>query len=202
MEYEGEAKPRYVFVIGTLCKRLAKEYDFTHISVGDLVREAAKQDEGIRWHADNGKLLHTDYLFPILRQAFLECVSGRPIILDGFPRQPEQVWKFEKAFGEPQLVLLFQCPQEVAKDRVVNRKEGRPADTSEVFDKRYKEYSELNPAIVRHYGKSQGKDKLVEVDTSGVTDVSWEKLLKALQTREEWPQLVKVDSPLSLSPSP
>jgi UMP-CMP kinase len=34
---------------------------------------------------------------------------------------------------------------------VVNRNDGREGDNSEVFDKRYREYSYLNPEILDYY---------------------------------------------------
>jgi len=52
-------------------------------------------------------------------------------------------------FGEPALVLFFQCPREVACQRVVARS-GRPADNKEGFEKRYTEYLQLNPEILDH----------------------------------------------------
>ena len=61
------------------------------------------------------------------------------------------------------LVLFFQCPRELAKERVVNRRAGGENDNSEVFDKRYKEYIDENPAILDYYGSARGKDKLIEV---------------------------------------
>jgi UMP-CMP kinase len=66
-------------------------------------------------------------------------------------------------FAEPHLALFFQCPWELAKERVVNRREGREGDNSECFDKRYKEYIDENPAILNYYGSVRGKDKLIEV---------------------------------------
>ncbi|AEO67145.1 uncharacterized protein THITE_2046475, partial [Thermothielavioides terrestris NRRL 8126] len=147
---------------GTLCKRLAQTYDFTHISVGDLLREKA-HDTNISRYLENNELLPSQYLFPVLRDAFRNAAPGRPIILDGFPRRHEQIGEFEEAFGEPRLVLFFQCPRQLAKERVLGRKEGRPGDTSEVFDKRYKEYLELNPPILDYYGSIRGKGTLVEV---------------------------------------
>jgi UMP-CMP kinase len=65
--------------------------------------------------------------------------------------------------GEPRLVLFFQCPQELAKARVLVRKDGRAGDNSEVFDKRYKEYLTNNPAILDYYGTTRGNGKLIEV---------------------------------------
>jgi len=66
-------------------------------------------------------------------------------------------------FGAPHLVLFFQCPRHLAKERVLSRNDGRPGDNSQGFDKRYWEYLELNPAIVDYYGSTRGKAKLVEV---------------------------------------
>jgi adenylate kinase family enzyme len=60
-------------------------------------------------------------------------------------------------FGAPHLVLFFQCPKDVVKDRVVRR--GREGDTSETFDKRYEQYLKLTPPILAHYSSN---DKLVE----------------------------------------
>jgi UMP-CMP kinase len=67
--------------------------------------------------------------------------------------------------GEPRLVLFFQCPQELAKGRVLVRKDGRAGDNSEVFDKRYKEYLTNNPAILDYYGSTRGNGKLIEVSS-------------------------------------
>ena len=66
-------------------------------------------------------------------------------------------------FGPARLVLFFQCPRDLAKERVVNRKQGRQGDNTKVFDKRYKEYLELNPAVLDYYGSTRGKGILVEV---------------------------------------
>jgi adenylate kinase family enzyme len=74
-----------------------KEYNLTRISVGDLLRKAAKQDEKIRYDVEKGNLVHRDWLFPILRQEFDLCQYGRPIVIDGFPREGQQVLQFEKA---------------------------------------------------------------------------------------------------------
>jgi len=58
--------------------------------------------------------------------------------------------------GVPDQVLFFDCPEEVARDRVLTRRHGGRMDTAEVFDKRYKEFVTNNPMILRHFEK-QGK---------------------------------------------
>lgn len=48
----------------------------------------------------------------------------------------------------------------------MERQDGRAGDTDEVFEKRYKEYLELNPPILDYYGSSRGKNNLVEVNAT------------------------------------
>ncbi|KAK4158059.1 hypothetical protein C8A00DRAFT_39615 [Chaetomidium leptoderma] len=205
MNYNYDETLRFIFVIagkGTLSKRLAEDNDFTHISVGDLLRENFDEEPAITWHVEKGELLPMQYLLPCLKTAFRDSPSGCPIIVDGFPRRADQVRAFEKAFGAPHLVLFFQCPRDLAKKRVISRNEGREGDNAEVFDKRYSEYLELNSAILDYYGSTRGNGKLVEVNTSGETEVSYSKLLAALQARNEWPQLTGSPRSPRSPPSP
>ena len=45
---------------------------------------------------------------------------------------------------------------------------GRVGDTSEIFDRRYKEFIELNPDILDYYSSSRGRGKLIEVGSGSV----------------------------------
>ncbi|KAL2256308.1 hypothetical protein VTK26DRAFT_1863 [Humicola hyalothermophila] len=201
MEAKDKQKFHLIFVVagapgagkGTLCKRLSQEHGFTHISVGDLLRQLIAKheaDDTIRDYVQRGEPLPMEWLWPILRARLDECTPGRPILLDGFPRRLDQAVQFEEACGEPSTVLFFTCPHEVAKKRVLERKLGRPGDTADIFERRYKEFRQLNPDVLDHYSSSKGSGKLVEVDTSGATESSYEKLLKALRQRQEIEELV------------
>ena len=85
---------------GTLSKRLARDNGFTHISIGGLLRENAENSPAIAWHVKNGELLPSDHLIPLLRESFLDCRPGCPIIVDGFPRRSDQIQAFEKAVSD------------------------------------------------------------------------------------------------------
>jgi adenylate kinase family enzyme len=85
---------------GTLSKRLARDNSFTHISIGDLLRENVEKSPAIAWHVKNGELLPSDFLIPLLRERFLDCQPGCPIIVDGFPRRSDQIQAFEKAVSD------------------------------------------------------------------------------------------------------
>jgi UMP-CMP kinase len=85
---------------GTLSKRLARDNGFTHISIGDLLRENVENSPAIAWYVKNGELLPSERLIPLLRETLLDCRPGCPILVDGFPRRSDQIQAFEKAVSD------------------------------------------------------------------------------------------------------
>ncbi|KAH0494771.1 hypothetical protein TgHK011_008360 [Trichoderma gracile] len=178
---------RFIFVLGapgagkgSLSKKLANRYCFTHISIGDLLRQVVampEANETVIGYVKRGELLPTELLFDVLRP---HVDVGGTIILDGFPRRLDQAEAFEKEFQAPLLVLFFDCPRDLAEGRVVNRKQGREGDNLETFKKRYDEFQNLNPPLLERFEK-QGK--LITIDTSGYTKQSYATLLALLQGR-------------------
>lgn len=80
---------------GTLCKKLSGEYGFSHLSVGDLLRQFTSLSNANKNIVDcvhHGELVPVKALTPILKSHIDEEVeSGRNIILlDGFPRRLDQ----------------------------------------------------------------------------------------------------------------
>lgn len=71
-------------------------------------------------------------------------------------------------------VLFFDCSEDIAKDRFLNRKR-EDTDTVEVFDKRYKEFEENNSALLNRY-----QSILKVVNTSGSTEESEKMLLEVM----------------------
>ncbi|KAL6874834.1 P-loop containing nucleoside triphosphate hydrolase protein [Trichoderma novae-zelandiae] len=178
---------RIIFVLGapgagkgSLCKKLASKYGFTHLSVGDLLRQVVAMpgaDGRVVEYVRRGELLPTELLFDVLRP---HVDVGGTIILDGFPRQLDQAEAFEKEFQAPTLVLFFDCPRHLSEGRVIHRRQGREGDNLETFKKRYDEFQDLNPPLLQRYEK-QGK--LITVDTSGFSNRSFALLVNLLQGR-------------------
>ncbi|KAH8128851.1 adenylate kinase-domain-containing protein [Trichoderma asperelloides] len=136
---------------GALSSKLASDYGFKHLSIGDLLRQVVASpdaDKTVVEYVRRGELVTTSLLFQILKP---HIEQRGTIILDGFPRRLDQAKEFETRFQLPVLVLFFDCPKDLAEKRVINRKQGREGDNVETFRKRHDEFLELNPPLVRHY---------------------------------------------------
>jgi len=194
-----------IFILGppgagksTLGALLTENFPVQHISVGDLLRRIIKNDTthpqagALASMLNKQELIDAKVLVPILRNALEELESreqGRKVMLvDGFPRNLAQRREFEEAFAEPILVLFFNCPKEIAKQRYLTRSlEGREADDEAMFEKRYKEYVQENEEIAREYRE---RGLLVEVDTGNGMEESWEELFTRLGKDSKWTDVI------------
>ncbi|KAH8722380.1 P-loop containing nucleoside triphosphate hydrolase protein [Phaeosphaeriaceae sp. PMI808] len=178
---------------GTLCKKLSEEYKLKHLSIGDVLRHiVASRDAGkeIINSMQAGELVLVEALVPILQSQIEEAnrAGFQTVLVDGFPRRLDQVAAVEAIIGSPVLVLHFDCPEHLAQERFLTRKlAGRETDDEQLFQKRYKEFSASNPIIIKHY---QTRDLVLGIDTSGKTEVSYQKLMNALRDTKNWERLV------------
>lgn len=98
-------------------------------------------------------------------------------------------YSFSNQFGEPKLVLLFDCPKDIAKQRYLTRNlKGREADDEAMFEKRYEEYLRQNAEIEGEY---MDRGCMMVVDTSSKTDQSLRKLCEALRENEKWMDVIR-----------
>ncbi|KAF2789849.1 P-loop containing nucleoside triphosphate hydrolase protein [Melanomma pulvis-pyrius CBS 109.77] len=177
---------------GTLCKRLAEEYGFSHLSVGDLLRDvtsSSNTDVTIIDTVKSGELVPVEVLAPMLKGRVDKGKEDgqMKILLDGFPRRLDQAAPVERLLRSPTLVLFFDCPEQIAEKRFLTRMlTGREADDEQTFRKRYQEFSRLNPSIVEHY---RTRGIVLEIDTSGETEVSYQRLISALKGTGAWRSL-------------
>jgi UMP-CMP kinase len=82
---------------GTLCKKLAAEYNGCHLSVGDILRATVQDGHSIERaelasYIRNGTLVPTNLLIEILNRAIAQDAPStrRFLMLDGFPRRLQQ----------------------------------------------------------------------------------------------------------------
>ncbi|PWY65673.1 P-loop containing nucleoside triphosphate hydrolase protein, partial [Aspergillus sclerotioniger CBS 115572] len=150
---------------GSLCKKLAEEYHYHHLSVGDLLRDwsnSNKLSPEATKAIESNVLVDVEDLIMILRDEVesLEREGKKNLVIDGVPRVLEQAGPVEEAIGSPDLVLFFNCPREVAKERFRTRNIPGRVDDGETFDQRYSHYVAENERVLGHYGR---RGLLVEV---------------------------------------
>ncbi|PYI35252.1 P-loop containing nucleoside triphosphate hydrolase protein [Aspergillus indologenus CBS 114.80] len=169
---------------GSLCAKLAADFGFHHLSVGDLLRQLARSSSlkpEILSKIQQSVLLDMEDLAPILRDAIGDLKKDTQdklrLLIDGVPRTLEQAAPIEEAIGSPELVLFFDCPGALARQRFLTRQLPGRVDDGSIFDTRYQQYCAENTRIVAYYER---RGVLVKVDTSGDVDCSYARLLQGL----------------------
>jgi UMP-CMP kinase len=118
---------------GTQCANLVRDYNFTHLSAGDLLR--AEQDRKdsefgdlIKSYIKDGKIVPMEVTVQLLENAMTEVVEkdkdhkGK-FLIDGFPRKMDQALKFEETVCPSKFVLFYDCPEEEMQKRLLKRGE-------------------------------------------------------------------------------
>jgi len=167
---------------GTLAKGLIKDYDFQHISTGDLIRNS--DDKELKKIIANGKMIPDDKMLEILKEKVKELDLEKNIAFDGFPRNIEQSKMLDKMLGKLGLglnyAIFLDLPREEAIDRLKKRakEEGRKDDASfETINKRFDEYLEKTLPLVELYTKNR---KVKKIGSSEGKDVVLSNVVDAL----------------------
>jgi len=114
---------------GTQCALLKERLGYTHISTGDLLREAVKQGTELGLKADGfmkaGKLVPDELVIGLVREKLADShVLESGWILDGFPRTKVQA----EAMAESNIVPDKFVILNVEDDALVHRITGRRTD--------------------------------------------------------------------------
>jgi adenylate kinase len=145
---------------GTQGKVLAERLRVPYLSTGDLLRDevARGTDLGRRVAAclDRGELVPDDLMLDALanRLATLRANGDRPgYVLDGFPRTVAQAEAAEQRLpgGLVDHVVFLALPDEVARDRLAHRQDGRRDDDPETIDHRLAVFHAETEPLLDHY---------------------------------------------------
>jgi adenylate kinase len=112
---------------GTIAKRLEAKLGIPHISMGHLLRSEAEKGSEIGKQLEpiieKGNLVPSELAHKILEKRLEKARKG--YILDGFPRDMEQVRSFEqylkKTEQEIDLIVFLDVPKEVSIERLTSR---------------------------------------------------------------------------------
>lgn len=152
---------------GTQCERIVKEYGFTHLSSGDLLRDEVKSgsDKGKELAAimEAGQLVPLETVLALIKDKMIEAKTAKGFLIDGYPREKEQGVKFEQFVGPCKAVLYFDVSDVEMTQRLLKRAEtsGRADDNLETIKKRLVTFHDTVDPVLEMYG---AKNKLYTID--------------------------------------
>lgn len=157
---------------GTQAKILAAALGIPHLSMGELLREAALKDDDrgrlIRPIVTTGELVPFSVALSVLVDRLAAGDAARGYLLDGFPRNEDQFTHFD-AYDQPTHVIVLTVPYETSLERLTKRAqlEGRVDDTQEVIARRLEIYAQETDPMIRHYRE---RGIVHEVDAVGAIE--------------------------------
>jgi UMP-CMP kinase len=100
---------------GTQCSKLVQEFDFEHLSAGDLLRAERNRTgspfkELINNYIAEGQIVPMEITIALLHAAMKQSTKTR-FLIDGFPRKMDQALSFEEKVCKSNGVLFFDCPE-------------------------------------------------------------------------------------------
>ncbi len=110
---------------GTQAQILSEKFKIPHISTGDMLREAVKNQTELglkaKSYMDKGELVPDDVMIGIIKEVLSseKCKNG--FILDGFPRTIAQAEALDKIFNELNIKLDYVVSIEVNDEEIIKR---------------------------------------------------------------------------------
>ena len=177
----ADSKPEVVFVVGgpgsgkgTQCAKIVEKYGCTHLSTGDLLRAevASGSEKGKALSAimNEGGLVKTTDLLELVSAAMKKTV-GAKYLLDGFPRNMENINTWDEVMGKDCNVLgclYYNLDPETMKARLLGRNHGRADDNEDVINKRLATYENETMATVKYMADE--KKCVHEISSKGTVD--------------------------------
>ena len=142
---------------GTQAKILSDTYQIPHISTGDILRAAVKQQTPLGQKAqdymDRGELVPDDLILDLIKERLAQPDAAQGWILDGFPRNVSQASFLEKLLTElhltPDNVLNLEVPDDVLVERLLARK--RKDDNEDTIRRRLEIYHKDTVPVISFY---------------------------------------------------
>jgi UMP-CMP kinase len=180
---------------GTQSANLVRDYGFTHLSAGDLLRaeqdrEGSEYGQLIKDYIKNGEIVPMEVTVKLLENAMHAKLSsdgtGR-FLVDGFPRKMDQASFFESSVCHSKCTLFLDCPEDVMRQRLLNRGKtsGRSDDNEESIMKRFKTFVETSMPVVDYFAK---EGRVVRVSAVGTEHEVYEHVVGGLASKGITPQ--------------
>lgn len=172
---------------GTQCDRIVRDYNFCHLSAGDLLRAeqqrpGSEYGELIRSNIQAGKIVPQEVTIGLLRNAMAEQIQQGTshFLIDGFPREMQQALTFEETVVPSRFTLFFDCPEDTMLERLLNRGKtsGRIDDNIDSIKKRFKTFVDDSMPVVEYFDVS---GKVAKLNCNESVEKVYKKVQEALE---------------------
>ena len=147
----------------TYSKYLTGHFDIPHVYTGDMMRELEKTDPEVKKIMDRGDLVPIKKVMQALRSRLAKDDTKNGYILDGFPRNMEQL----NAMREEDINYNYVVYLNVSEKEVIRRltSRGRKDDKPEIIKNRLRVYEKETGPVVNEFRKN--KNRFIEVKAEG-----------------------------------
>lgn len=174
---------------GTQCNKLVEDYNFIHLSAGDLLRaEQSRQGSQygslINHYITEGLIVPQEITITLLKNSIESNFKkgNNKFLVDGFPRKMDQAITFEQIIVPSKFVLFFDCPEEVMLERLMERGKtsGRVDDNIESIKKRFKTFEETSMPVINMFAE---QNKVIKINCNQSVEHVYQDVQKNIKTR-------------------
>lgn len=173
---------------GTQAVKISEKLGIPAISTGDIFRKNIKEETELGQEAksyiDSGNLVPDSVTNRMVRARLAEEDTAQGFLLDGYPRNPEQVHELDSILSEKNeeidLVLLLVADNEELVQRLLGRaaEQGRTDDNEEVIRHRLEVYGQETEPLLSIYRE---RGLIREVNGLGGIGEVTQRLMDALK---------------------
>nr|XP_039257375.1 UMP-CMP kinase-like [Styela clava] len=157
---------------GTQSAKLADEFNFVHLSAGELLRKELKAETAVsdilKTHFSKGLMAPSEITCNLLLSEMEN--EKKLFLIDGFPVDMDNLKMWEtlsKGNVDLKSVLLLECAESVSKQRILARSEtsNRSDDNLESLSRRFEYFTKHTNPVIDFYAKA-GKLQIVDANNS------------------------------------
>ena len=175
---------------GTQAALLKARFEVAHISTGDMLRAAVKEQTQLGLRAqvfmEAGKLVPDDLIVDLIEERLGEADCRNGFLLDGFPRNTAQAESLdvmlERTGKALEHVVYVDVPENEVTTRLLKRAEleGRADDNAATIAHRMEVFRTRTLPLVAYY---ETKRLLRRIDGLGTVEAIASRITQVLQTK-------------------
>jgi adenylate kinase len=172
---------------GTQSQRLVDALGIPHLSTGEMLREAIRQQTPLGRRVDTtlreGQLVSDPLILELVEQRLERPDCRRGCLFDGFPRTLEQAEQLDRLLGERASAVDAAIELAVADEELIRRvtqrarAESRADDHPETLRRRLDVYRTATAPILAYYAQ---RGVLCTVDGEGTPDDVFQRIRQRL----------------------